>query len=106
MAEEKDKAAPPVRLTEKAIEQVKVAIKREHAPKESGLRILLINTGGGYRYDMQFETEKRPGDHLSNQGGILIYVDIIAKRYLQGTTLDFVDSPRGSGFLFERNKPS
>ena len=102
MIDEQERTPPPVQLTSKAIEQVKVAIKREHASKESGLRILLVNGGGGYRYDLQFETDAQNGDHVSLQGGLKIYVDAISQRYIQGTELDFLETPQGSGFLFRK----
>ena len=95
----------PVTLTKNASAQLRKALIRERAP-ESGVRILLTNAGNGYRYDLQIETKEKEEDHVSEQGGIMIYVDKFVAQYLKGTVLDWRELPRGAGFLFERPKQS
>lgn len=102
MAKQKQETPPPVQLTKRACVQVKKALVREHAPEGAGMRVLLINTGSGYRYDLQIETKAQDDDHLSLQGGIKIYIDQFAANYLNGTQLDFREVPAGEGFLFIR----
>lgn len=90
----------PVMLTKAAIEQVKLATKREQA-KGKGLRILLVEVPGGFRYDLQFEDKEAPGDHVSLQGGVKVFIDRTASQHLDGAVLDFVPtSPEWGGFLF------
>lgn len=102
MADDKSKTPPPVTLTKRAIAQVKKAAAREQQPKNSGLRIFLVQVGNGYRYDMQFETKTGERDHVSNQGGVNIYIDSVFASVLEGTQLDFYESKVGSGFIFHR----
>ncbi|MCB9639124.1 MAG: iron-sulfur cluster assembly accessory protein [Myxococcales bacterium] len=102
MAKPQKSESVPVRLTARAIEQVKTAIIREQAVKESGLRVLLVDAGNGYRYDLAFEPKGKQTDHVSTQGGLRIFVDKGAVPYLEGTTLDFIDNDYGGGFLFLR----
>ncbi len=101
----KDQNPPPVVLTPNASAQLKKALARERAA-DSGVRILLKNAGSGYRYDLEIEKKEKPGDHVSEQGGVTVYIDQFAAQYLQGTTLDWKETPRGSGFLFERPSQS
>ena len=94
----------PVELTKLAIVQLKEAIKREQQPKGSGLRILLVQVANGYRYDLQFDTKEMPGDHVSSQGGVKVFVDPMAAATLMGSQLDYKEFPGGGwgGFIFER----
>jgi iron-sulfur cluster assembly accessory protein len=101
MADETTTSAP-VTLTKRAIAQVKKAAAREKQPKSSGLRILLVQVGNGYRYDMQFETKAGERDLVSNQGGVNVYVDVTFAPVLEGTELDFYESKVGNGFIFHR----
>ena len=90
----------PVTLTKAAIEQINLATKREQ-PKGKGLRALLVQDPGGFRYDIQIEDKESPGDHVSVQGGIKVFVDRTASQHLAGTVIDFVStSPEWGGFLF------
>lgn len=102
MADEKSKTPPPVTLTKRAIAQFKKAVTREKQPKNSGLRILLEQVGNGYRYDMQFETKAGERDHISNQGGVTVYIDLAFASVMEGSQLDFYESKVGSGFIFHR----
>ncbi|HAA55495.1 MAG TPA: iron-sulfur cluster assembly accessory protein [Myxococcales bacterium] len=103
MARPKDKEDKkyPVTLTKAASAQLKKALARERAP-DGGVRILLIEAGNGYRYDMQIEKKSSEGDHVSTQGGVKVFVDRFAAQHLNGTQLDFIDAPNGTGFLFHR----
>jgi iron-sulfur cluster assembly accessory protein len=94
---------PPVILTKRTINQVKKAIVREQQPKNAGLRVLLVQMANGYRYDLQFETKEQNGDHISYQNGLKIFVDAFSLIHLDGTVLDFEETPGANGFLFERN---
>ena len=92
----------PVRLTARAIEQIKHATTREQQPKESGVRVLLTDSGTGYRYDLNFEIKGKATDHISTQGGLKVYVEQSIVPLLEGTILDFEDNKWGGGFLFHR----
>ncbi len=102
MAKPQKSESAPVRLTQRAVDQVKTAIDRELVAKESGVRILLIDAGNGYRYDLAFESKVKPSDHVSTQGGLRVILDKSSIPYLEGTTLDFIDNQYGGGFVFVR----
>jgi|GEM_PF-1853915 len=95
------KSGAPVELTQRAIAQIKKAIVRERQDKdEAGLRVLLVNAGNGHRYDLQFDKKPLPTDLVSTQGEIKVYVDQKVATFIQGTQLDFIETPRGAGFIF------
>lgn len=87
-------------ITKQAAAQFKKAVTRERAGKDAGLRILLVSGGGGYRYDMQFETKAQEGDTAYTQNGVKMYFDATASQHLKGTVLDFVEAH--GGFIFHR----
>ena len=53
-----------------------------------------------YFQDMVEEAPKR-GDAVGVSQGIKIYVDKASQPYLQGTTINLVETPEGPGFTFD-----
>ena len=67
-----------------------------------GLRVRVM-TGGcsGFRYAMSLEAAPHEDDLVIECGRTELYVDRHSITFLNGTTIDFVESLEGSGFTFE-----
>lgn len=80
------------------------------AEKKEGLALRIGIRGrgpGGFDYAMRFvEPSDRAGsDHVIDGGGFEVYVDADSVENLDGTTVDFVESPQGSGFRLDNPNP-
>jgi iron-sulfur cluster insertion protein len=67
----------------------------------SGLRIA-INGGGicaGFEYFIGFDDQLADDDIRAEVDGIPVYMDRATFEEIEGSTVDFVDSPQGSGFV-------
>jgi Fe/S biogenesis protein NfuA len=72
------------------------------------LRVGIRGRGvGGFDYAMRFvePSDRVEGDQLIDGGGFDVYVDPGSAENLDGTTIDFVDSPHGSGFKIDNPNP-
>ncbi len=88
-----------VKITPKALDEVKRLIHSENKP-EIGLR-LGVKGGGcsGLSYDLQF-TSKDEGDTIIERDGFSVFMDAKSLIYLKGMALDFQDGLQGKGFVF------
>ena len=96
-----DKPGPlELTLTEKAIQQVKALLARDHLDGH-GLRITVTDGGcSGYSYHLSFEKEKKTGDTVIEFDNLSVYLDSKSAPYLKGTVIDFVSGLYGGGFKF------
>lgn len=72
------------------------------------LRVGIRGRGpGGFDYAMRFvePSDRVEGDRVIDGGGFDVYVDQGSVENLDGTTIDFVDSPQGSGFKIDNPNP-
>ena len=68
----------------------------------TGLRISVANGGcAGLEYSMALEAAAAKGDVVLECGAVQVFVYPLSAPYLNGVTIDFVDSLEGSGFKFE-----
>ena len=95
----------PVSLTTKAVHMVKTTLEQEGLDPASGLRVAVRGGGcSGFEYALDFELEARPDDIEADFEGLRVFVDPVSARYLEGTEIDYVFGPMGSGFKF--NNPN
>jgi len=68
---------------------------------EAGLR-LTVKPGGcaGLSYDFSIETEPQPGDEMVEGPDFRLYVPAECRPYLEGMTIDFMDTLMQSGLTF------
>ncbi len=93
--------APPLSLTDKAVQMVKITREQEKIDAASGLRVAVRGGGcSGFEYALDFELEPRDTDILLEYDGLTVYVDPISARYLAGTEIDYVLGTTGAGFKF------
>ncbi|MEP7110054.1 MAG: iron-sulfur cluster assembly accessory protein [Ferruginibacter sp.] len=62
-----------------------------------------IKAGGcsGLEYQMNFDTESKEGDHVFEDKGIKVVVDMKSLLYLYGTELDYSGGLDGKGLFFK-----
>ena len=91
-------------LTDKALNKVKEIMNKEGKEKPT-LRISVLAGGcSGYVYDMEIIDKPVKGDLNFKQHGLNIAVDKNSLDYLNGVSVDFVDTLKESGFKF--NNPN
>lgn len=91
---------PALRLTEKAIAQVKTILAREGL-EGHGLRVAVVGGGcSGFSYGLDFEKEQKPDDTVLEIDGIRVYLDEPSAKYLAGTVIDYVSGLQDAGFKF------
>ncbi|NNG34680.1 HesB/IscA family protein [Nakamurella aerolata] len=96
-----EQRAHGVTLTDPAAEKAKALLDRDGTPKMV-LRIA-VQPGGcsGLRYELFFDDRTLDGDAVVEFGGVKLSVDKMSKPYLDGATIDFVDSIEKQGFTIE-----
>ncbi|MFQ5851499.1 MAG: HesB/IscA family protein [Candidatus Binatia bacterium] len=91
---------PLLKLTQKAIQQVKTILEREHLTGY-GLRVSVVSGGcSGFSYRLDFEKEEKPGDNVLEMDGLKVHVDPSSAQYLNQTVIDYVSALHGAGFKF------
>ncbi len=90
-----------VMLTPLAAEKLQ-AIMHEKNLTDHGLRVFIAGGGcSGFQYGMAFENTTEEGDFVFESNGVRLYVDSASATYLEGATVDYVDSLMGGGFRIE-----
>ncbi len=94
-------AAHGVFLTEAAASKAKALLERDGSA-DMVLRIA-VQPGGcsGLRYELFFDDRSLDGDALVTFGGVGLAVDKMSKPYLDGATIDFVDTIEKQGFTID-----
>ena len=69
--------------------------------RTSGLR-MLVSTGGcaGLSAEFSVEPAPRPDEAVFTQDGVKLFLPTESRLLLDGLTIDFVDTPAKTGFLF------
>ncbi len=95
-----EKKAPLV-LTPQAVAKVR-EIMATQDPIPSGLRLGVVGGGcSGFQYSMSFENQSGMMDKVLTFDGLKVYVDATSLMYLQGATVDYVETLEAAGFKFE-----
>jgi iron-sulfur cluster assembly accessory protein len=90
-----------LQLTPMAISKVKEVLEQQE-PKPAGLRIGVMGGGcSGFSYQMVFESQSTPMDKVLEFDGLKVFVDQTSMMYLDGTSVDYIESLEGAGFKFD-----
>ena len=89
-------------VTEPAAAEIKKFMaSEEDLPETSGLRVRVVPGGcSGFQYSLNIEEGSRDGDHIMDQSGVRLFVDMFSAQYLNGVKIDYVTNVMGSGFTF------
>ncbi len=91
----------PVILTASAIVKVK-EIMATQDPLPAGLRIGVVGGGcSGFQYSMSFENAAGMMDKVVRFEDLKVFVDATSAMYLNGCTVDYVETLEAAGFKFE-----
>ncbi len=91
----------PFNLTPAAVAKVK-EIMGQQDPVPAGLRIGVVGGGcSGFSYSMSFENSPGMMDKVLNYDDLKVFIDATSIMYLQGATVDYVETLEAAGFKFE-----
>ena len=90
-----------VTLSPKAIEKVKEVMSQQ-TPPPTALRIGVRGGGcSGFQYAMEFASDTKDSDIVEDVDGLTVAVDQMSAMYLEGVTIDYLETLEASGFKFE-----
>jgi iron-sulfur cluster assembly accessory protein len=91
--------AKGVALTDSGAEKVREFLSSQGLDEGSaGLRVGVRGGGcSGFQYQLAFD-EQRDGDVIFEHSGLRLLVDNQSLPYVDGSTIDYVDSLQGAGF--------
>jgi iron-sulfur cluster assembly protein len=92
-----------VALTEKAAKEVQRAMTDAKLPAETVLRVGVAGGGcSGFSYKLGFDgSSSSEKDHIVEQHGVKVAIDKKSDLYLDGTTIDWIETLERRGFHFE-----
>ena len=91
-----------ITLTETAAEKLDGIMKEKGVRETHALRVFVSGGGcSGLQYGMTFDPSPREVDTISMQHGMRVVIDPQSLRYMDGATIDYVDSLMGGGFHIE-----
>ncbi len=94
-------AVTPVVLTPQAVAKVR-EIMATQDPIPAGLRIGVVGGGcSGFQYSMSFENASGMMDKVMKFEDLKVFVDATSAMYLNGCTVDYVETLEAAGFKFE-----
>lgn len=92
-------------ITPSALNMINQIREDNNLTDEFYLRISTRSGGcSGLSYSLGFDSEIDDTDRIYNTENIKLVIDSKSMFYLMGVTLDYVDGPHGSGFVF--NNPN
>src|ERR671924_1355927 len=91
----------PLSFTPTAIAKVKEIMGQQN-PVPAGLRVGVVGGGcSGFSYSMSFENSSGMMDKSFNFDGLKVLVDATSLMYLNGCTVDYIETLEGAGFKFD-----
>jgi len=89
-----------ITLTPLAISKVKELIAESDATL--GLRIAILGSGcSGFQYQMTLDKQQEKDDQAFDMDGLKVFVDSESMLFMEGTTVDYVETKDGVGFTFD-----
>ncbi len=91
-----------ITLSERAAQELKNLLQ-EAGVVEAGLRVWVAGGGcSGLQYQMAIDdSQPEPDDNIFESYGVRIYVDSLSIRYMDGSTVDYVEDVFGGGFKID-----
>jgi iron-sulfur cluster assembly accessory protein len=91
-----------ITLTETAADKLNAIMTEKGVRETHGLRVFVSGGGcSGLQYGMTFDSNPREIDSVFSQHGLRVIIDPQSLGYMEGATIDFVDSLMGGGFHIE-----
>ena len=87
-------------LTEPATSKLKELISKHGTLENSFLRVYVAGGGcSGMSYGLALDNTVSDGDKVIHENGVRVVIDDKSAEYLDGSTVDYVESIAGSGFM-------
>jgi iron-sulfur cluster assembly accessory protein len=97
---------PLVTLTPAAIEKLKSMMVKD-GKEDNGLRVDVVPGGcAGLSYSLRFQRKPYDNDKVFMQGDLQVFINKESLQYLKGTTIDFIDTLKESGFKYKNPNAS
>jgi len=95
-----------IKFTKRAVEEVKTIIQSQNLDPNTFVRTVIVGGGcSGMQYTLGFDTEFDPlVDVKYDNDGVCIVSDKKFALFLDGTQIDFLDTPTAKGFSVENPK--
>jgi iron-sulfur cluster assembly protein len=92
----------PVTLTAAAADKVRALMAQEPAGEAEVLRVAVRGGGcSGFEYALGFDRGPSEGDYYFEAHGVNVVVDPFSAPYLEGASVDFVETIQEAGFKIE-----
>ncbi len=89
-------------LTQNAVAALRRVIAEADDKDILGIRIAVCGSScAGLSYQMGLEAEARAGDAVIHCDDVIVFIDEDSKPLLNGTCVDFCESPTVTGFVFD-----
>ncbi len=89
-----------VTLSENAVGKLKELITKNGTAEDTYLRMYVAGGGcSGFRYGLALDNKVHEGDETVQANGVKIVIDPNSREYLDGSSIDYVESVAGSGFM-------
>lgn len=92
-----------ITVTEQALQKMKFFLQ-DKGTEKWGIRIV-VKASNDYAFSMVELENAHPTDQMQEHDGVQLVIDEISARFLDGATIDFVESDAGSGFKVEKPVP-
>ncbi len=90
-----------IKVTDAAFSQIEKLRNDKDYDESYGLRVSVAGGGcSGLKYELDFDSQEQAGDHVVEDRGVKIFVNMKSLLYLVGTELDFSGGLHGKGFHF------
>ncbi len=91
----------PVMLTETAANKV-ASVLKEQNKSDWGIKVKVLAGGcSGYTYGMELISNPEKDDFVIQSNGVNVFVDKSSAEFLQGVTIDYIETLQASGFKFQ-----
>ncbi len=91
-----------ITLTENAAQKLGGVMSEKGVLDTHSLRVFVKGGGcGGMQYGMTFDDNQHEGDQQWEQHGVRVVTDATSLFYVDGASIDYVDSLMGGGFHIE-----
>jgi iron-sulfur cluster assembly protein len=88
--------------TDRAATKISALMAEEPAGEAEVLRVAIQGGGcSGFEYALGFDRGAQEGDHELSYHGVRVVVDPFSAPYLQGSTIDFLETLQESGFKID-----
>ncbi len=89
-----------IQLTNPAVAKLKELIQKHGSVEDSFLRVYVAGGGcSGLSYGLALDNKIQEGDLVVQNDGVRVVVDDRAAEFMDGSTVDYVESIAGSGFM-------